>query len=177
MTENPQKLRQIHHLEFWVGNARQAAEFYRRSFGFSQFAYAGLEIGQRGAGSYALRQGTIRLVLSSPLTPDHEATAHLARHGDGVRDIAFQVDDADRAFEEAVRRGARPALEPCDMTDQGGTVRRAAVHTYGDTIHSFILLGSYSGPFLPGFVEKPVAGRTRACSAWTTLSATSSGVV
>jgi 4-hydroxyphenylpyruvate dioxygenase len=159
MTENPLKLRQIHHLELWVGNAKQAAEFYRRCFGFSQFAYAGLETGQRSAASYALRQGTIRLVLTSPLSAEHEATAHLARHGDGVRDIAFQVDDADRAFEEAVRRGARPAIEPCEMTDQHGTVRRAAVHTYGDTIHSFISLGRYGGPFLPGFVEKVVPGQ------------------
>jgi 4-hydroxyphenylpyruvate dioxygenase len=91
--------------------------------------------------------------MSSALTPDHEAAAHQARHGDGVRDIAFQVDDADRAFEEAVRRGARPAMEPHDVTDECGTVRRAAIHTYGDTIHSFLSLSKYSGPFLPGFVE------------------------
>ena len=159
MTENPLKLRQIHHVEFWVGNARQAAEYYRRAFGFSQFAYAGLETGQRSMASHALRQGTMRFVLSSPLTADHEASAHIARHGDGVRDIAFQVDDAERAFEEAVRRGANPAVEPHVMSDQCGAVRRAAIHTYGDTIHSFISLDDYSGPFLPGFVEKVVDGR------------------
>jgi 4-hydroxyphenylpyruvate dioxygenase len=158
MHENPLKLRQIHHVEFWVGNARQAAEYYRRLFGFSQFAYAGLETGQRSLASYAMRQGTIRLVMSSALTPDHEAAAHQARHGDGVRDIAFQVDDADRAFEEAVRRGARPAVEPHDMTDERGTVRHSAIHTYGDTIHSFLSLSGYSGPFLPGFVEQEAAG-------------------
>jgi 4-hydroxyphenylpyruvate dioxygenase len=154
MDENPLKLRQIHHVEFWVGNAKQAAEYYRRCFGFTPFAYAGLETGQREMASYALRQGTIRLVLSTPLTTSHEATAHLARHGDGVRDIAFQVDDAEKAFDEAVRRGARPAIEPHDESDRGGTVRRAAIHTYGDTIHSFISLHGYSGPFLPRFVDK-----------------------
>ncbi|MGE5360799.1 MAG: 4-hydroxyphenylpyruvate dioxygenase [Bacteroidales bacterium] len=154
MNDNPLKLRKIHHVEFWVGNARQAADFYRRSFGFSQFAYAGLETGQRTMASHALGQGTIRLVLSSPLTAQHEASAHIARHGDGVRDIAFEVDDAERAFEEAVRRGARPAAEPHDQSDEHGTIRRAAIHTYGDTIHSFISRRDYSGPFLPGFVER-----------------------
>jgi 4-hydroxyphenylpyruvate dioxygenase len=159
MTDNPLQLRQIHHVEFWVGNAKQSVEFYRRCFGFSQFAYAGLETGQRAVASYALRQGTIRLVLSSPLTSGHEASAHIARHGDGVRDIAFQVDDADRAFDEALRRGARPAIEPHETSDQCGTVRRAAIHTYGDTIHSFISTDRYSGPFLPGFVERIVDGQ------------------
>jgi len=158
MTDNPLKLRQIHHIEFWVGNAKQAAEYYRRSFGFSQFAYAGLETGQRTVASYLLQQGTIRLMLSSPLTPQHEAAAHIARHGDGVRDIAFLVDDAGRAFEEAVRRGATPASEPREMSDGNGTVRHAAIHTYGDTIHSFISKNGYSGPFLPGFVEQRAAG-------------------
>jgi 4-hydroxyphenylpyruvate dioxygenase len=158
MTDNPLKLRQIHHIEFWVGNAKQAAEYYRRSFGFSQFAYAGLETGQRTVASYLLQQGTIRLMLSSPLTPQHEGAAHIARHGDGVRDIAFLVDDAGRAFEEAVRRGARPASEPREMSDRNGTVHHAAIHTYGDTIHSFISKNGYSGPFLPGFVEQHAAG-------------------
>ncbi len=158
MSDNPLKLRQIHHIEMWVGNAKQAADFYRRSFGFSQFAYAGLETGRREMASYPLRQGTMRLVLSTPLGPDHEATAHIARHGDGVRDIAFQVDDAERAFEEAVKRGAKPAIEPHEQSDRCGTIRRAAIHTYGDTIHSFISLDSYSGPFLPKYVDQELAG-------------------
>jgi 4-hydroxyphenylpyruvate dioxygenase len=158
MDDNPLKLRQIHHIELLVGNARQAADFYRRSFGFSQFAYAGLETGQREMASYALRQGTSRLVLSTPLTPDHEASSHIARHGDGVRDIAFQVDDAERAFEEAVRRGAQPAVAPHEESDECGAVRRAAIHTYGDTLHSFISLHGYAGPFLPRFAERSVPG-------------------
>ncbi len=158
MEENPLKLRKIHHVQFWVGNALQAAEYYRRAFGFTRFAYAGLETGQRALASHALRQGTIRLVMSSPLSADHPASAHVARHGDVVRDIAFEVDDAEAAFREAVRRGARPAFEPREESDEHGTIHRAAIHTYGDTIHSFISLNGYAGPFLPGYREQPAAG-------------------
>ncbi len=153
--DNPLKLRQIHHVEFWVGNAKQAAFFYRHAFGFSQVAYSGLETGRRTDTSYALEQGRARFVLTTPLTPDHPAADHIRLHGDGVRDIVFQVDDADRAFDEAVRRGAEPATEPHDVSDEHGTIRRGAIHTYGDTLHSFLSLGDYNGPFLPGFVARP----------------------
>jgi 4-hydroxyphenylpyruvate dioxygenase len=159
MQQNPLRLRSIHHVELWVGNARQAAYFYRLGFGFSQAAYAGLETGSRDQTSYLMTQGKIRLVLTTPLGPDHPAAAHLRLHGDGVRDIAFHVDDADRAFEEAVRRGAAPAVEPHTVQDEGGCVRRAAIHTYGDTIHSFVSDTGYGGTFLPGFVERRVPGR------------------
>lgn len=164
MSANPLKLKAIQHVEFWVGNAKQASYFYRQAFGFSQFAYAGLETGQRDRSSYALEQGKARLVVSSPLDSNGEMAAHIAKHGDAVKDIAFLVDDADRAFEEAVRRGARPAIEPHEDRDPCGAVRRAAIHTYGDTIHSFISYGDYRGPFLPGFVgreapSKPVGIR------------------
>jgi 4-hydroxyphenylpyruvate dioxygenase len=155
--DNPLKLRQIHHVEFWVGNAKQAAFFYRQAFGFSQIAYSGLETGRRTETSYALEQGRARFVLTTPLTPDHQAAEHITRHGDGVRDIVFQVDDADAAFEEAVRRGAKPAAEPYDVRDDHGAIRRAAIHTYGDTLHSFLSLGNYRGPFLPGYAARPVA--------------------
>lgn len=158
MAENPLRLRRIHHVEFWVGNALQAAEFYRRAFGFDRFAYSGLETGQRAMASHALRQGTIRLVVSSPLSAGHAAAGHLARHGDGVRDIAFEVDDAEAAFREAVKRGAKPAVEPHEESDDHGAIRRAAIHTYGDTIHSFISLDGYSGPFLPGYREQFAPG-------------------
>ena len=158
MEDNPLKLRQIHHIQFWVGNALQAAEYYRRAFGFTRFAYAGLETGQRSMASHALRQGTIRLVMSSPLAAGHPASAHIARHGDGVRDIAFEVDDAEAAFSEAVRRGARPAIPPREESDEHGAIRRAAVRTYGETIHSFISLHGYAGPFLPGYREQVVEG-------------------
>ncbi|HEY8548840.1 MAG TPA: 4-hydroxyphenylpyruvate dioxygenase [Vicinamibacterales bacterium] len=159
MSDNPLRLRTIHHVHFIVGNARQAAYFYRHAFGFSQKAYAGLETGQRDLASYVLAQNRTRFVLSTPLCADGWAADHLKRHGDGVVDIAFTVDDADRAFEEAVRRGARPAAEPQTLEDEHGRVRRASIHTYGDTVHSFIATDGYRGPFLPGFVAREVPGR------------------
>lgn len=155
--ENPLKLKRIHHVEFWVGNARQAAFYYRKGLGFSQVAYSGLETGQRQYTSYALSQGKANFVLTTPLTADHPAADHIKKHGDGVRDIAFEVADADAAFAEAVKRGAQPAMEPHDVTDDHGTVRWAAVHTYGDTLHSLISYKDYKGPFLPGYVAAPVA--------------------
>ena len=158
MPQNPLRLRSIHHVEFWVGNAKQAAYYYRNAFGFSQLAYAGLETGQRAQASYVLSQGRIRLVMSTPLSPAHPASDHLRAHGDGVCDIAFHVDDADGAFDEAVRRGATPAVEPRELADEHGSVRHAAIQAYGDTLHSFISLGSYEGPFLPGFVAAPLPG-------------------
>jgi 4-hydroxyphenylpyruvate dioxygenase len=158
MQDNPLKLRQIHHVEFWVGNAKQAAFFYRQAFGFSEFAYTGLETGRRDLTSYALSQGRVRFVLATPLDPGHPAAEHIRLHGDGVRDIAFQVDDADRAFEEAVKRGAVPAIEPHDASDAHGRIRRSAIRTYGETLHSFISLDDYNGPFLPGYVERNVPG-------------------
>src|SRR6478672_12944218 len=107
--ENPLKLKRIHHVEFWTGNAKQSAFFYRNAFGFSQLAYSGLETGNRDTASYVLSQGKIRFVVTSPLRDDHPAAEHIRRHGDGVIDIALLVDDADFAFREAVRRGAKPA--------------------------------------------------------------------
>jgi 4-hydroxyphenylpyruvate dioxygenase len=158
MSDNPLKLRSIHHVELWTGNAKQAAYFYRRAFGFSQIAYAGLETGQRDRASYALAQGKARLVVTSPLDAGGAIAAHIAKHGDSVRDIAFLVDDADRAFEEAVRRGAEPAVPPADRSDACGAVRHAAIRTYGDTIHSLISYKNYHGPFLPGFQTSEAAG-------------------
>jgi 4-hydroxyphenylpyruvate dioxygenase len=156
--ENPLKLKRIHHVEFFVGNARQAAFFYRKAFGFSQVAYSGLETGNRQRTSYALNQGKANFILTTPMTADDAAAEHIRKHGDGVRDIALEVDDADEAFAEAVRRGAKPAEEPHDVDDECGSVRRAAVHTYGDTIHSLISYKDYKGPFLPGYAAAPVDG-------------------
>jgi hypothetical protein len=104
-----------------------------------------------------MSQGKANLLLTTPLTPDDEAAEHIRRHGDGVRDIAFEVDDADQAFAEAVRRGAKPVAEPHDEVDEHGAIRRAAVHTYGDTIHSLISYKGYDGPFMPGFMAAPIA--------------------
>jgi 4-hydroxyphenylpyruvate dioxygenase len=147
----------LHHAEFWVGNAKQAAFYYNKAFGFSQTAYAGLETGQRDKASYVLEQNQVRFVLSTPLGPDDEMSPHIARHGDGVRDLAFEAENADFAFEEALRRGAEAAIEPRSLQDAHGRVRHAAVRTYGDTIHSFYDLQDYQGPFLPGFQRREVA--------------------
>jgi 4-hydroxyphenylpyruvate dioxygenase len=158
--ENPLKLKRVHHVEFWAGNAKQSAFFYRKAFGFSQLAYSGLETGNRETASYVLSQGKIRFVITSPLAAGHAGADHIKRHGDGVRDIALLVEDADFAFAEAVRRGAKPAIEPHDLTDENGTVRRAAIHTYGDTLHSFISYRDYRGPFLPGYQPAEVPNET-----------------
>ena len=156
--ENPLGLKRVHHVEFWVGNAKQSAFFYRKGFGFSQVAYTGLETGNRDLASYVLRQNKTTFVVTTAQNPNHEVAEHLKKHGDGVRDIALQVEDADFAFEEAVRRGAVPAIEPHTLEDEFGKVRRAALHTYGDTIHSLISYKDYNGPFLPGYVAADVPG-------------------
>ena len=156
--ENPLKLKRIHHVEFWSGNARQSAYYYRKAFGFSQIAYSGLETGNRTAASYVLAQGKVRFVITTPLNLHHPAAEHIRKHGDGVCDIALLVDDADFAFAEAVKRGAKPAIEPHDVHDELGTVRRASIHTYGDTIHTFISNKDYKGPFLPGYEAAEVRG-------------------
>ena len=158
--ENPLKLKRIHHVELWAGNAKQSAYFYRKAFGFSQLAYSGLETGCRDTASYVLAQGKIRFVITSALSAGHPAAEHVRLHGDGVRDIALQVDDADFAYAEAVRRGAKGVIEPHDIRDEFGTVRRAAVQTYGETIHSFISYDDYRGAFLPGYPRAEVAGES-----------------
>lgn len=142
----------IAHVEFWVGNAKQAAFFYQHAFGFSRIAYAGPETGVRDRSSYVLAQGKIRLVLTSPVSPNHPISDHLAKHGDGVRDIAFVVNDVDACFKQAVERGARSIVEPSTVNDSDGAVRRASIATYGDTIHSFVDKSAYRGVFLPQFV-------------------------
>jgi 4-hydroxyphenylpyruvate dioxygenase len=149
---DPLALLGIDHVELWVGNAKQAAHFYRTGFGFSPLAYAGPETGLRDRASWVLQQGTIRLVLTTALRPDSEIAAHVARHGDGVRDIALAVPDAPVAFWAAVERGARGVVEPTGDKDEHGIVRRAAIATYGDTIHSLVDRSGYTGPFLPGYV-------------------------
>lgn len=161
--QNPLGLKKIHHVEFYVGNAKQAEFYYRKAFGFSRAAYSGLETGNRETTSYLMRQTNINFVLTTPLNPEHPAAEHIKQHGDGVRDIAFYVEDADHAFHEAVRRGATPVTEPHDLADENGSVRHSAIATYGDTIHSFISYNTnnghnYNGVFLPGFTEQNVEG-------------------
>ncbi|HEX2091629.1 MAG TPA: 4-hydroxyphenylpyruvate dioxygenase [Longimicrobiaceae bacterium] len=141
----------IHHVEMYVGNAYQAAHFYRTAFGFRPVAKAGLATGVRDRTSFAMEQGKIRLVLTSALDPDSPVARHVNRHGDGVHDVAFTVDDVAKAFEAAVSRGARPVMEPTVIEDERGRVVRATIGAFGDTVHSFIQLDGYQGRFLPGF--------------------------
>lgn len=139
------------YVELYVGNAKQATHYYKTAFGFQDLAYAGLETGQRTHTSYVLQQGKIRLVLSTPFEEESEMANHLARHGDGVRVIALCVNDAFDAFEQTVSRGAEPYLQPEEISDENGTIRRAGIHTYGDTVHLFIERKNYRGLFLPGY--------------------------
>jgi 4-hydroxyphenylpyruvate dioxygenase len=144
-------------IEFYVGNAKQASHYYRSAFGFDLVAYRGPETGTRDRASYLLQQNKVRLVLTTPMTPDHPIAAHINRHGDGVRDIALWVDDVRDAFAKAVERGARPTQEPTVLRDDAGEVVVAGIETYGDTIHSLVERRNYKGTFLPGF--KPVPSR------------------
>jgi 4-hydroxyphenylpyruvate dioxygenase len=145
------------YIEFWVGNARQSALYYRAAFGFELVAYRGPETGVRDRASYLLQQQKIRFVLTSALGPDSPIAAHTMKHGDGVRDLAFWVDDARDAYQKAVDRGARSVFAPRVDTDEHGEVVIAAIATYGDTIHSIVERRNYKGLFLPGFeaVQSP----------------------
>jgi len=139
------------HVEFYVGNAKQAAYYYRAAFGMKLIAYSGPETGMRDRASYVLQQGKIRFVLTTPLTPGNAIAEHIKLHGDGVREIALWVDDAESAFRETTRRGAKPVLEPTVFKDDHGQVKISAIAAYGDTIHGFVERGDYRGAFLPGF--------------------------
>jgi 4-hydroxyphenylpyruvate dioxygenase len=138
-------------IEFYVGNAKQASHYYRSAFGFELVAYRGPETGTRDRASYLLQQNKVRLVFTTPMTPEHPIAAHIHRHGDGVRDIALWVDDAREAFGRAIERGARAVMEPTVLHDEHGEVVLAAIETYGDTIHSLVERRNYQGAFLPGF--------------------------
>jgi 4-hydroxyphenylpyruvate dioxygenase len=148
----------VDHVEFYVGNARQAAHYYTHAFGFQVTAYAGPETGVRDRASWVVEQGEVRFVLTGALAPESPIARHVHQHGDGVRDVALRVPDAVRAWEEALRRGAESALEPTVVEDEHGKVVRSAIRAYGDTVHSFVERENYSGPFLPGYrAEEPLA--------------------
>ena len=147
------------YIEFWVGNAKQSAIYYRATFGFELVAYRGPETGVRDRASYLLQQDKIRFVLTCALGPEGPIADHVLRHGDGVRDLAFWVDDAADAWRKAVERGARSVQEPTTTRDEHGEVVVAAIATYGDTIHSIVERRNYRGLFLPGF--RPVASPFR----------------
>jgi 4-hydroxyphenylpyruvate dioxygenase len=143
------------HVEFYVGNAKQAAYFYRAAMGFSIVAYRGPETGTRDRVSYVLQQNKIRCVLTTPLLPSGEIADHILHHGDGVRSIALWIDDAQSAWEETTARGARGVQAPLTTQDDNGKARLSSIGLYGDTIHTFVERGEYRGAFLPGFVEVP----------------------
>ena len=139
------------YVELYVGNARQSAHYFQTAFGFQPLAHAGLSTGLRDRESYVLEQGKIRLVLTSPLHADSDIGRHIDQHGDGVRVVAFWVDDATSAFDETTKRGAVPFMQPTRADDQHGYVVRSGIHTYGDTIHLFVERTDYAGVFLPGY--------------------------
>ncbi|WP_339789492.1 4-hydroxyphenylpyruvate dioxygenase [uncultured Imperialibacter sp.] len=139
------------YLELYVGNALQAAHYYKTAFGFQSLAFCGLETGVKDRTSYVLVQDKIRLVLTTPLKADTEIGRHIDKHGDGVKVVALWVEDAAKAFEETTARGAKPFMEPQVEKDENGEVVRSGIYTYGDTVHIFVERKNYSGVFLPGF--------------------------
>jgi 4-hydroxyphenylpyruvate dioxygenase len=144
------------HLELWVGNARHAAAFFGSTLGFDVVAYGGPETGIDDRASYVLEQGAVRFVVTSGLSPESEIAEHARRHGDGVRDVAFTVDDAVGAFASATARGAHPVREPYRQRDRAGSVTRSTVAAYGDTTHTFVQRDGYRGPFAPGYESAPL---------------------
>ena len=139
------------YVEFYVGNAKQAAHFYKTAFGFQSFAYRGLETGSKDSVSYVINQDKIKLILTTPLNSKSPINEHIVKHGDGVKVVALWVDDARKAYEETTSRGARSYMEPTVETDQDGEVVRAGIYTYGETIHMFVERKNYHGTFMPGF--------------------------
>lgn len=141
------------YVEFYVGNAKQAAHFYKTAFGFQSHAYAGLETGMKDRVSYVLKQDKIRLVLTTALTSESPIGEHVKKHGDGVKIVALWVEDARSAYAETMKRGAKSYQEPVTSTDENGEVVTAGIYTYGETVHLFVERKNYSGDFLPGYVK------------------------
>ena len=141
------------YVELYVGNAKQAAHFYKTAFGFQSLAYKGLETGSKDTVSYVLKQDKIRLVLTTPLSSKNPINEHIVKHGDGVKVVALWVEDARKSWEETTSRGAKSFMEPIVETDEFGEVVRAGIYTYGETIHMFVERKNYSGVFMPGFEE------------------------
>ena len=140
------------HVEFYVGNAKQAAYYYQHAFGFNLIAYAGPETGVRDYASYVLKQGKVCFVFTTALHPDHEITRHVAQHGDGVKVLALWVDDAEKSFYETMSRGARAHTTPQVTKDEFGEIKTSIIHTYGETLHKFVERKNYKGAFMPGYV-------------------------
>ena len=157
-TQDAMPLEGWDHVELWVGNAKQAAYYFEHAFGFTRHAYAGPETGVRDRASYVLRQGEIDLVLTSALTDDHEVARFASKHGDGVRDIALRVPNAEQAYAVAVERGARGVREPEWLEDDYGRVQVASISTYGEVVHTFVARADYAGPHLPGYAAVEANG-------------------
>ena len=143
----------IDYVEFYVGNSKQSAHYFKSAFGFQSEAYSGLETGNRENISFVIKQEKIRLVLTSSYKSNSAVNKHCDKHGDGVKVIAFWVEDATKSFEETVKRGAKPYMKPIREQDENGYVVRSGIHTYGETVHLFIERNNYNGIFLPGFVK------------------------
>ena len=139
------------YVEFYVGNAKQAAHFYKTAFGFQSFAYRGLETGSKDSVSYVLKQDKIRLILTTPLNSKSKINDHIVKHGDGIKVVALWVDDARKAYQETTSRGAKSYMEPTVETDENGEIVRAGIYTYGETVHMFVERKNYNGVFMPGF--------------------------
>lgn len=139
------------YVELYVGNAKQAAHFYKTAFGFQSFAYKGLETGSKDSVSYVVKQDKIRLVLTTPLNSKSPINDHIVKHGDGVKVIALWVEDARKAWEETTSRGAKSYMEPTVESDADGEIVRSGIHTYGETVHIFVERKKYDGVFMPGF--------------------------
>ena len=142
------------YVEFYVGNAKQSAYYFKTAFGFQEVAYAGLETGVTDRTSYVLQQDKIRLVITSSLVEDSDINRHLNEHGDGVKIVALWVPDATKAFEETTKRGAKPFQQPQVSEDSNGKVVTSGIYTYGETVHLFVERNDYNGPFLPGYVAR-----------------------
>lgn len=155
-------IQRFDHLEFYVGNARQAALFYEKCFGFTQTAYQGLETGSRDTASYVLEQGEIRFVFSTGLHPDHTISQHVLQHGDHVAILALEVPDAVNAYKETTSRGAIGAIPPTEREDGQGILRYSAIHGYGNTLLKFIDRSDYKGQFAPGFVPRQALPKQQA---------------
>ncbi|RPI82730.1 MAG: 4-hydroxyphenylpyruvate dioxygenase [Chloroflexi bacterium] len=145
------ELKSIDHVHLWVGNAKQSMYYWWKGFGFDPVAYSGLETGNRAFASYVLESGQIRLVVSAPYPASSEMSAHHMFHGDGVKVIAFGVDDVNKAFGETVKRGAQPAWAPKEDIDEYGALRTAAIHAYGEVLHVFVDRKAYGGAFAPKY--------------------------
>jgi 4-hydroxyphenylpyruvate dioxygenase len=139
------------YVEFYVGNAKQAAHYYKTAFGFQSLAYSGPETGVKERASYVIRQNKLTFMLTTPLRPEGPIAEHIQKHGDGVKVLALKVEDATSAWEETTRRGGKSYLEPQTLSDEQGKMVLSGIHTYGDTVHLFVERNDYTGVFMPGF--------------------------